>query len=216
MKKQSWLKALCAAAACAGSICTAQAEVVTYSEAVSGDLSATGALTTFTLDLGINTVSGRIADSNPDDFDSFAFVIPTGAELVSGQIQLSDVMANVTNAIWALRSGSTNAGGGTLLDTLSPSSPGTDTIAAAVLSVAAGTYNFTNTDVNGNRGPTRTADYTFTLTLRSATAVSTNGVPEPTTLALLGLGLAGLTATCRRKQEGSGRVRSGEDLRGCL
>jgi hypothetical protein len=204
MKKQSWWKALCAAAACVGSICSAQAAVVTYSEAVSDSLSATGALTTFTLDIGINTVSGQIADSNPDDLDSFAFVIPTGAELVSGQVQLIDFLEDVTKAIWQLRSGSANAGNGALIDTLSPASPGTspgtDTIAAAVLPLAAGTYNFTNTDVKGNGGPKRTADYTFTLTLRPATVALTNGVPEPTTLALLSLGLAGLAATRRRKQ----------------
>ena len=57
----------------------AAATPISYSESVSGDLvAALPAPTAFTLDVGVNTVSGTSHYAGDIDPDSFAFTVPVG------------------------------------------------------------------------------------------------------------------------------------------
>lgn len=110
-----------------------QAAVVNYSESVSGDLSGSGApLTTFTFDVGANTVS-----SNASNQVSFAFIIPAGTELLGGQLQLG--VAEFFIAEWALFSGSLNSSTGTTVENIGGLAPGTFLLSSIPL--GPGNYN---------------------------------------------------------------------------
>src|SRR6266540_3135171 len=62
-----------------GFVRSAAATPLSYSEAVSGDLiEVLTAPTVFTLDVGVNTVSGTFGFNPEADFDSFAFSVPVG------------------------------------------------------------------------------------------------------------------------------------------
>lgn len=169
----------------------AQAAVVTYQESVSGDLGSGLTLTTFSFGVGVNTVSGNTGYSFSTDLDSFAFIVPVGAELVAAQIQLTDTVGDLIGALWLFNSGSLSGFGGSLLEQISAPSPGTLVFTKPPL--GAGDYNMTAASLSGT-GLSNFADYTFSFTLRSV-----NQVPEPSTILLIGVAaLAGATARRRR------------------
>ena len=190
------LSSLVAGIAAAVFATTSSAAPLAYQESVSGDLPGIGALPILTLDIGTNTVSGkfgRTVDAGiiKDDSDSFAFTIPAGAVL-TGSFTWGNSAGNVdggvvTFANWLLFSGSATAYGGTFLGSLSPGE--------AFPQLGGGLYNFTSDGFfSSPRGVTALADYTFSMTL-----AATQGVPEPGTLLLAGLALAGLAATRGRR-----------------
>lgn len=167
----------------------AHAAPVVYTESADGDLPVIGfPLPTFTFDVGLNTISGTFGtDANENaDFDSFAFVIPTGFSMLSGSVLLTDNQGNITSSRWQLNSGSANSGGGLSEQSVVPSSPGSATITA----LSSGTYNMSHTLYIASDQDPNTADYVFSFNV--------NIVPEPTTLAVLGLTTLALLKRRRR------------------
>ena len=171
-----------------------------YSESVSGDLASNISATVFPFDVGTNTVSGQLFESGAGhDTDSFAFSVPAGTTLdsVSFAFVSHATGGPVTHAeqVYEICPG-TDANAchlaalsGVTIDLLggSPLSPFGD-----ALPLGPGTYGieFSFGGIGGHLPENVTTDYTWTFTV----ATPHNSVPEPTTLLLLTVGLAGVIA----------------------
>jgi hypothetical protein len=164
----------------------ASAATLNYIESVDGELPffATSPFT-LPLDLGANTVSGQfVAGGLEPDFDSFAFLIPAGSQLISFHVVLADVSGDLITADWRVEAGSPDSFAGTFVGFLLADSPGIGTLPNVPLSPAV--YSVTHTS-NLVVDPSATATYTFTFVL----------VPEPATSTLLLLGA--ISALCSRR-----------------
>jgi hypothetical protein len=157
---------------------TAAAAPVSYQESVGGDLAGFSPLTVFTLDAGINTISGRYGETSLTsfDWDSFAFLVPDGIVLDSVAVTISDAVNDPAQAFWGMFTGTVwNAG--TLLGSLFPESPGASSFAGPF---DAGSYNISVLGFGRAGTEPGLVDYTFSLTAHSTAQVS-----EPSPLALL-------------------------------
>jgi hypothetical protein len=167
----------------------AAAAVVIYNESVNGDLPVFGSpLPIMALDVGTNTVTGKSGNGGSGfDFDSFAFTVPAGAQLVSGSVTMVDSPGNSGDLVgidWVLNAGSPNYSGGSFLEFIFASSPGTLTFATTPL--GPNVYNISASSAGNTGGPPVFSDYTFSLVVTSLAAV-----PEPATLMMWALILAG-------------------------
>jgi len=172
-----------------------------YMEATRGDLPDYGdPLPVLAFDIGINTVSGRLGvypirgGSESDfraDFDSFAFTVPAGTELIAAQVAVADVafssMGNMKISSWYFRAGSASFAGGTEVQQLRTNSPGTAIVSAVPL--GANVYNMSADFLTFDAPTPAASDYAFTFELARV-------VPEPASLglALVGGWLLGLSA----------------------
>jgi hypothetical protein len=186
----------------------AQAVPLDYRESVAGDL--TFPAPAFTLDAGINTISGNthFNVNSPGlprfdtDFDSFAFEIPTGLQLVSLSLSFLTTTFNVAAANLELRlcSGVSACGldpiellGAQQVDLLGPSPQAVDF--GLPLSLSSGTFSIFTAGLGigvANTSITQASwatDYAWTVALQR--------VSEPGVVELLMLGFAALLWSCR-------------------
>ena len=174
---RGWFVAL-AVGACAAAV----AEPVHYQESIGGDLQqgSPSTWTRFALDVGESTISGRAGNVlMTPDWDPFAFTVPSGSQLLTIQVDLSDVEGNSVSSTWLLQS----IIGVTTLQTMEALSPGSANYSGPALT--SGLYWMQHTlHGYGIASDTNTFDYTFTLTV--------SPVPEPPASILAAFGVAGL------------------------
>jgi len=180
--------------ACAG---YASGAVVTYNESVGGDLPGGRGvlLPIMALDVGTNTVTGRI--NGILDFDSFAFTVPVGDQLVSANVAVTDVAGSsgdISDVEWLLFKGSANSFGGTNLGNIDVESPGTTTFSSSSTPLGSNTYNASMNSIDSTGAGS--SDYTFTFVVEATPTAA----PEAGTLTvwLTLFGLAAGVTTCRK------------------
>ena len=181
-KRMSVLRTVAAAVASQAIFCTAAiAAPLTYEEPRDGDLPMGAPLPVLPLDLGVNTVSGHFHPQAYIDWDSFAFTIPAGTQLVSGSVELTGgSIGGEVAAYWYLFPGSSPDFTGAILDYLLTAIPSYESASLTYVPLDAGTYNLTQA-LNEGAVYTDGAFYTFSLTVAE--------VPEPAAY-LAGVGSA--------------------------
>ncbi len=167
--------------------CASASGAVIYNETTDGDLlGAVDPLTTFNFTVGANTISGFTGYNGSEvDFDSFAFVIPSGTSLASASLVVN--LLGLQSTDWQFRKGSAALFGGTLLEVVGSTQNFT------TAPQLADTYQIYGNSLGGGTG---LASYTFTFNVLADRGVPE--VPEPTSMALLGGGLLAALAFRRR------------------
>ena len=186
---------------------SAWAVPINFDEAVSGDLSSSNPVE-FTLGVGENSFAGTVfsffdpVGSGDLDSDEFFFTLAAGLRLVDARIEVtgvSDSSTAVTTEFVGDLGLFTNTGDLIAftppIDLLTATLPATSSIPGAVLPFGPGQFEASIAFVAQN-GPGGTQDLRFDY--RVTLSVAPAAIPEPGSLALFGLGLAGLGLAARR------------------
>jgi hypothetical protein len=201
---------------------TSKAAPINYDENIGGDLSNNN--TTFSLDVGVNTIKGDIhliTNYSPSgaflgfdtDFDSFLISVPKNTLLTSANVStsFSDTSGNtgMMNIMWVINGISNPLSSYTDQNIIAstsgmlPPSGGSlwsDTVPIPsynVIPIPYGTYGVNTPGACGWGGIT--FDQTYGGYVNYTLSFTVDPVPEPTTMLLLGTGLAGIVAARRKK-----------------
>jgi hypothetical protein len=171
----------------------APAAPVNYQESVSGDLPQVQPFHVFTLDNGVNTISGTIGflsytggGTGFFDFDPFSLVVPTDLAVTSASLSVPSITGNMMSAQWNLIPGLDDHG--TVQERFLVNTPGSYT--ATTTPLPAGSFTVVHYSMTGLSNVTNTANYTFTFNVAAA--------PEPASLGLLALATLSLPRPRRR------------------
>jgi hypothetical protein len=166
-----------------------------YNESSNGDLIwPTDIL--MKLDLGVNVIQGLssydLGTTGAIDYDSFLIEVPTGTRLTrfSYAITAADNTRSGTGMQYSLWTWPAFQPKG--ISTVSWNGLHEGTVFTAALPLGPGMYVFLNSVLNPGGASRATVAYTYRLTLESTDPPPPAAVPEPTTLALVALGLAGM------------------------
>lgn len=165
---------------------------VNYDEAASGDIGVISGFTVFTLDVGLNTISGSDAFTTSGfDVDAFSVVVPVGMSLTSVTYGFSNV--NLLPGTTNLGFGNATIDNGTTVIDLYSTNIVTATspisMFSSLLPLSANNYGLSNN--LRRQGDGGTWDYTWTFEVAA--------VPIPPALWLFGSGLLGLIGMAKKK-----------------
>lgn len=193
-----FMTGLCAVSLYLTAVTTASA-IVIYDEGASGDLSPV-AQSLGNLVLGTNDVMGTWPGTPPSDTDRFDVTLPAGLEIVSIAVTYSIVNGETLNVglfttgnlfddgFPGAVSGPSTSVSAVFQDTTGPDTGPLDT------TLAGSVWDFTLT------GSTIFAATPWTATIVTQQGQGGPDIPEPTTLALFGVGLAGFAVLRRRRR----------------